>query len=149
MKIEKYPLKAEDSFMVFEFVSEGPKGIVPKLIKFSETNLKGFYNLGFGDWNDKWLKIDDLAKSNNGDTNKIFATIATTIMEFNKYYPDAIIFAKGSTSARTRKYQTEINKYLSVIEPVFEVFGSIKEQKWAQFQPGINYLSFIAIPKKL
>ena len=30
--------------MVFEFISEGPKGQIPKLIKFSETTLKGFYN---------------------------------------------------------------------------------------------------------
>ena len=35
--------------MVFEFISEGPNGKVTKIIQYSETNLKGFYNLGFGD----------------------------------------------------------------------------------------------------
>ena len=49
MKLPRYQLKAEKSLMVFEFVSEGPKGQIPKLVKFSETNLKGLFNLAFGD----------------------------------------------------------------------------------------------------
>ena len=44
MKLPRYELKAEPSIMVFEFISEGLKGQIPKLIKFSETTLKGFYN---------------------------------------------------------------------------------------------------------
>lgn len=46
MKLPRYELKAEPSLMVFEFISEGPKGQIPKLIKFSKTTLKGFYNIG-------------------------------------------------------------------------------------------------------
>lgn len=49
MKLDRYQLKAESSLMVFEFISEGPNGKVTKIIQYSETNLKGFYNLGFGD----------------------------------------------------------------------------------------------------
>jgi hypothetical protein len=32
MKLERYELKAEKSLMVFEFVSEGPKGEISKLV---------------------------------------------------------------------------------------------------------------------
>ena len=49
MNLERYELKVEDSLMVFEFVSDGPKGRIPKLVKFNETNLKDLYNLAFGD----------------------------------------------------------------------------------------------------
>ena len=47
MKLPKYQLRAEKSMLVFEFISEGPKGQILKLVKFSETNLKGFFNLSF------------------------------------------------------------------------------------------------------
>jgi len=49
VKLPKYEIEAEDSLKVFEFVSEVPKGSIQKLIKFSETALKEFYNLAFGD----------------------------------------------------------------------------------------------------
>ena len=68
MKLPRYELKAEQSLMVFEFISEGPKGQIPKLIKFSETTLKGFYNLAFGDKNNETGDIDDAVVSNKGDS---------------------------------------------------------------------------------
>ena len=59
MKLPRYELKAESSLMVFEFTSEGGKGQIPKLIKLSETTLKGFYNLAFGDKDIDTGDIDD------------------------------------------------------------------------------------------
>ena len=49
MKLPRYELRAEKTLMIFEFISEEKKGSIPKLIKFSETSLKDFYNLAFGD----------------------------------------------------------------------------------------------------
>ena len=68
MKLPQYQLKAEKSLLVFEFISEGPKGQIPKLIKFSETNLKGLFNLAFGDKDKLTGEINDLVISNNGDS---------------------------------------------------------------------------------
>lgn len=59
MDLPKYQLSAENSLTVFEFVSIGTKGNIPKLIKFSETHLKDFYNIGFGDKNLETGDIDD------------------------------------------------------------------------------------------
>ena len=73
MKLPKYEIEAEDSLEVFEFVSEGPKGSIQKLIKFSETALKGFYNLAFGDKSLSTGDIDDKVVSNNGDSEKVLA----------------------------------------------------------------------------
>lgn len=70
MQLPRYELKAEKSLMVFEFLSEGPRGQIPKLIKFSETNLKDVYNLAFGDKHPETGDIDDMVVSNNGDSKK-------------------------------------------------------------------------------
>ncbi len=59
MKQPKYHLKAEKELTIFQFISEGPKGNVPKLIEFTETNLNGFYNLAFGDRDEISGKLDD------------------------------------------------------------------------------------------
>jgi hypothetical protein len=67
MKLERYELKAEKSLMVFEFVSEGPKGEISKLVQFGETNLKDFYNLAFGDKDPTSGEINDSVVSNNSD----------------------------------------------------------------------------------
>ena len=38
MKLPKYELKGEKALTVFEFVSEGPNGKIPKIIKYSKTS---------------------------------------------------------------------------------------------------------------
>jgi hypothetical protein len=45
--LDKYQLSADSNLMVFEFESIGPKGKITKVVQYSETNLKGLYNLGF------------------------------------------------------------------------------------------------------
>ncbi len=83
MRLPRYELKAEKSLMVFEFTSEGLKGQIPKLIKFSETTLKGFYNLAFGDKNLETGDIDDAAVSNNGDSEQVLATVVSAVYSLN------------------------------------------------------------------
>lgn len=50
--------------MFFEFESDGPRGKVTKLIYYTETELKGFYNLGFGDKDHRTGEIDDTIEAN-------------------------------------------------------------------------------------
>ena len=64
-----------------------------------------YFNLGFGDQDESTGKINDLTISNNSDTDRILATVAATILEFTAHFPDAIVYVKGSTPARTRLYQ--------------------------------------------
>ena len=44
MKLPKYPLASSDKLMTFEFTSEGQKGLIEKLVRFQETNVKNVYN---------------------------------------------------------------------------------------------------------
>ena len=47
MKYEKYQLESDRNLTFFEFESDGPKGKVKKIVQYTETNLKDFFNLGF------------------------------------------------------------------------------------------------------
>ncbi len=91
--------------MVFEFTSQGPKGQIPKLVKYSETNLKDMYNLAFGDKDIKTGQINDTIISNNGDSDMVLSTVVSTVYAFTDKYPDAWVFATGSTKVRTRLYR--------------------------------------------
>ena len=109
--------------MVFEFISDGPKGQIPKLVKYSETNLKDLYNLAFGDKDLTTGEINDRTISNNSDSNMVLSTVVSTVYAFTDKYPDSWIFATGSTKARTRLYRMGITKYLLEIKKDFLVFG--------------------------
>jgi hypothetical protein len=137
----KYLYSTNNHFLDYEFDSTGPKGMIKKVARFSEmeTNL---YNFGFGDLNEVTGEISDTIVSNNGDGDKVLRTVASIIYDFNAIYKNAAVFIKGSSPARTRKYQMGINKYWAEIDPIFEIWG-IEKGKWELFQKGQNYEAFI------
>lgn len=142
MKLPRYQLAGNDKLTTFEFVSEGPKGRIQKLVQFTSTNLKDVYNLAFGDKDKVTGKIDDTIISNNGDSEKVLATVTATIYAFTDKYPDAFIYATGSTKSRTRLYRMGIAKYLSEVETDFIIFGETKEG-WDIFEKDANYFGFL------
>ena len=105
MNVDKYPLKAESTLTTFEFISEGPRGIIHKMIQFQETNEPNLYNLAFGDLNKEKSTIDDFAISNNGDSEKVLATVVGSVYAFFDRHPDAFLYAAGSTKVRNRLYR--------------------------------------------
>ncbi len=142
MRLPKYRLKAEKSLMVFEFISQGPKGQIPKLVKYSETNLKEMYNLAFGDKDAKTGQINDTIISNNGDSDMVLSTVVSTVYAFTDKYPDAWIFATGSTKSRTRLYRMGITKYITEIKRDFQMFG-LKNDEWEKFEKEVEYEAFL------
>ena len=142
MKLPRYELKAEKSLMVYEFISEGSKGQIPKLIKFSETSLKGFYNLAFGDKDEFTGEIDDNVVSNNGDSEKVLATVVASVYAFTDLEKDAWVYATGSSQSRTRLYRMGITKYLDEILKDFVIFG-LREGEWENFEKEIDYTAFV------
>ena len=142
MKLPKYPLKAEKSLMIFELTSEGPRGQIKKLVKYSETNLKDLYNLAFDDMDVKTSEINDKIISNNGDSDMVLSTVVSTVYAFTDKYPDAWVFATGSTKARTRLYRIGITKYLLEIKRDFQVFG-LKDEEWEPFEKDVLYEAFL------
>lgn len=128
--------------MVFEFTSEGPNGKIPKLIRFTEMDVKDIFNLAFGDKKSGTNEIDDEVISNNGDSRKVLATVANAVDIFTREYPSTWIYATGSTQSRNRLYQMSINKYLHEIITNFEVYGLVNKE-WQKFRRGIVYEAFL------
>ena len=147
MKLPKYPLASSDRLMTFEFISEGSNGLIHKLVRFQPTNVKDVYNLAFGDKDNETEDIDDIVISNNGDSEKVLATVVATVYAFTDKYPKAWIYATGSTKARTRLYRMGINKFLSEVEGDFEVLGE-RNDDWENFKKNVEYEGFLVRKKK-
>ncbi len=128
--------------MVFEFVSDGPKGQIHKIIQYSETNLKEYYNLGFGDRIADTDEIDDSVTTNNGDSKKVLATVAATVYAFTDKHPEAWIYATGSSKSRTRLYRIGITNFLDEISNDFEVYG-LRDGEWEEFEIDADYEAFL------
>ncbi len=143
MKLPHYELIAEKTLKVYEFTSEGPKGQIPKLIKFSETALKGYYNLAFGDKNLETGEIDDQVVSNNGDSEQVLATVVSAVYMFTENNKDAYVYATGSTKARTRLYKMGITKYIDEVKTDFHVVYGQLEGEWDEFQKDTEYSAFL------
>jgi len=140
-------LASGDKLMTFDFISEGPKGLIHKLVQYKQTNFNGVYNLAFGDKDITTGEIDDTVISNNGDSEKVLATVVSSVYAFTDKYPEAIIYATGSTKARTRLYRMGITKYLVELTFDFEILGELKDD-WEDFKINVEYNGFIAKRKK-
>jgi len=142
MKLPRYQLRSSENLMTFEFNSIGPKGNIVKLIQYSETNLKGVYNLAFGDKDLQTGQIDDNVISNNGDSEKVLATVVASVYAFTDQHPEAYVYATGSTLARTRLYRMGISKYLDEVIEDFDIFGEF-DGDWNSYEREVDYMSFL------
>lgn len=87
MILDRYELKAGKNLTTFEFLSEGKKGKIVKVIQFQQMNLENLYNLAFGDKNSDTGKLDDQIITDNGDSAKVLATVVSAIYAFADRYP--------------------------------------------------------------
>ena len=97
--------------------------ITPRRFKFNRTKLENVFNLGFGDKDLKSGILDDKIVSDNGDFEKVLATVAATVYTFTENKPNSVIIIRGANKARVRLYQIGISKYFEKIYEDFEVFG--------------------------
>ena len=141
MRNEFYDLDIASDKMTFEFTSVGPKGKIPKLVLYTKTGIKDLYNLGFGDKDINTGDIDDTVITDNKDSLKVLATVASTVYVFLSKYPNVAVVAKGSTKSRTRLYQIGISNNLEEICADFNVYGRI-ERFWYPFKKNVEYDAF-------
>jgi hypothetical protein len=137
----RYQFESSPDLLTFEFDSVGPKGVITKVVNYMEINVKGFFNLGFGDKDPQSGYISDLTVTNNNDSQKVLATVARTLYLFTERYPEAIVLATGSTFARTRLYRIGIANNLAAIEQDFIILG-LTETNWEPFRKNVTYHAF-------
>jgi len=146
MRLDRYELRSDDPATSFNFLSEGPKGKFEKLIQFTLVNQEGLYNLGFGDKDPITGEVNDEVATDNGDTEKVLATVVAALYAFCDKYPAAWVYATGSTRSRTRLYRMGINRYYETVARDFEIFGQT-ESEWERYQKGNDYEAF-AVQRK-
>ena len=123
MKFEKYDnLSISSDALEFTFISEGPKGIIEKVVQYMATSDPSIYNLAFGDLLADG-SVDDHIKNNNKDRNKILSTVAATVYEFTARYPEKWIFFTGSTDERTRLYRMALTINFEELKNDFDIYG--------------------------
>jgi hypothetical protein len=142
MILPKYPLSSSDQLMTFEFESEGKLGRVSKLVTYQPTNLKGVYNLAFGDKSAETGQINDKAITDNGDRDKVLATVAATVYAFTDKYPDSWVYLTGSTKSRTRLYRMGISRFIDELDQDFEVYGQLIDG-WDKFKRDTEFEGFL------
>jgi hypothetical protein len=147
MILPKYPLSSSDQLMTFEFESEGKLGRVVKLVAYQPTNLKGVYNLAFGDKNADTGQINDRIITDNGDRDKVLATVAATVYAFTDKYSDSWVYLTGSTKSRTRLYRMGIAKFFEELNQDFEVYGQLNDN-WEKFKPDTEIEGFLVRRKQ-
>ena len=145
MDLGHYEYHVGEEFLDYEFYSDGPKGAILKVVRFTLVRSTDFeyFNLGFGDWNKEKSRIDDFVISNNRDAERVLSTVASTVLDFTDHYPDAIVYAEGSTRSRTRRYQMGINKYWDEIRLLFDLYGLIENEGFQPFERQRNYKAFL------
>ncbi|MFA9191060.1 hypothetical protein AAGV28_06715 [Flavobacterium sp. FZUC8N2.13] len=147
MKYPRYEYSTEAELNIFEFESIGIKGKIVKLVQYTEMNIKGYYNLAFGDLDIITREINDGVITNNGDATKVLATVVSTVYAFTGKYPEAYIFATGSSEARTRLYRMGITNNLEELKNDFYVYGLKNDETFEPFIVGEDYLGFLITRK--
>lgn len=142
MHLPKYHLTSDIFKHIFKFTSVGVKGNIEKGIHFEKTASENVVNLAFGDVNKNTGKIDDEIISNNGDRDKILATVFSALYIYTSQFPEHFVTIKGSTQARTRLYRMAITVYGDEFIDEFTILGLTKD-KWSIFKHNNNYSAFL------
>lgn len=146
MNYEKYEnIIASPDKLEFQFVSEGPKGKVTKVIQFTQTLNETIFNLAFGNLKSDG-SVDDETTNDNGDRNKILATVAGAVYEFSSRYPDKFIFFCGTTPQRTRLYRMALTINIEALKNDFRIYGvlrGIDTFERVVFRKGVDYFGFM------
>lgn len=142
MNLPQYKTNPDEDLHSFSFISEGKNGKIEKVIRY-EKITDDVFNLGFGDKDPITGKINDKVVTNNGDTEKVLATVVSTVFTFTKRNPNAYIYATGSNHVRNRLYRRGITKYLSEALDTFAIYGMLPNQEFEIFNPNTDYVGFL------
>ena len=141
--LEYYEYETKRTFKEYFFYSQGPKGRIRKIVRFAlmYNYPAPVYNLVLADWRKIDNNIDDEIITNNGDAKKVLATVGMIVLYFTDIFRNAIVHIKGNKAARNRLYQMNINIYLSQIQKIVYVYGSVNRKRQL-FQKNVDYEKF-------
>lgn len=130
----------------FDFMSEGPRTI-HKAVIYQKLPRPAAYNLVLVDVSDS-NQLDDFSVSDNGDRDKVLATVVQTLFSFFNQHPNASVSFTGSTPARTRLYQAAIARELDRARERLDIYGLVDGQP-EPFERNKVYAGFVIFQKQL
>jgi hypothetical protein len=90
-------------------------------------NLKMFITWLFGDIDENG-EVDDCRISDNGDRNKILATVFHVVNIYTEKYPERWILFSGSTKERTRLYRIAVGLNFDELSQIFDIYAFVHEE---------------------
>ncbi len=142
MHLDRYNIEINKAVTEFTFISEGHLGKIKKAVRYEEMQ-EGIYNLGFGDIHLLTGVLDDTIITNNGDMEKVLATVAYSVYIFTKKTPNAWIYVTGSSQSRIRLYRMAINQHFIEISKDFIIYTSQNDKEWDLFEPTTQHQNFL------
>lgn len=133
---------------IFEFTSTGPRGDIKKIVIIAPTSRSGYFNLGFGDLYPDSSQPNDKVVTDNGDRDKILATIAQIVDRYTARYPRHCLYLRGSNKARSRLYRMAINANLAELSAKYEIQGAFDDEEPVPFKPNVPFDVFLIKRKK-
>jgi hypothetical protein len=140
VKQKFYPYRASADYLNFYFESCSSACTIPKIVEYEEIEA-GTYNLAFGDVDEKG-RLNDSIVSNNGDMQKVLATIVRTVMTFLEIHPGRQVYFSGNSPARNRLYRATLSRDIESWSEIFEVDG-ISDGERITFRQNIDFEGFI------
>ncbi|WP_121965629.1 hypothetical protein [Myroides sp. N17-2] len=150
MQYPYYSLTAFNKNYSYEFTSVSDNKVIEKTINFTLLDIEdGLYNLSFGDKDKNTVNssaIDDKIVSNNGDMNKVLATLFQAVLLFTENKDFYKIYFTGSTPARTRLYRMAISNNYDDLSKYFVIYGVDHKGIVVYFKKNTEYRGFLIIP---
>ncbi|MCX2480646.1 hypothetical protein OQY15_16190 [Pedobacter sp. MC2016-15] len=148
MSINSYlNLETSSDFRVFDFESVGKTTLKKRALFDLIDEEEQLYNLALCTVAPDGTEDFD-TESKNGDMDMVLETVAHIAKIYSDEFPTRKIYFRGSTVARSRKYQMGINKHLDVLTKMFDLEGLIIDDNEdltlrEAFQAGTNYNALI------
>lgn len=140
-------LTAVPDLSLFRFVSEGRGGLITKEIRFAELPDSGMYSVHMGDIKQNG-DFDPSAISNNGDRNRVLATVIVAIEIYTKKYPARSILIGGFNEQRARLFRIAIGVNFKRISRIFTILEG-HEGRFFPFSPDTKSTVFHLRRRKL
>lgn len=148
LKYESYDaVRIANDLSSLDFISTCKHGQWLKRILFVASAAENIYNLVFGNLIEG-DEVDDFSINDNGDRNKILATIAKAINNYTRQYPFRKIYIIGSTEARTRLYRMAIGLNLDELSLTFDIYADT-ENGLVPFCRNMKLIAFLVSRKSL
>ncbi len=123
MKYEVYrDINTTKDYSEFDFISVGKNGTIHKRIVFEPMQMKGIYSVALLDV-DKNGSIRDDTIGNNGDRDKILASVAYTVEIYLGKYPERWVYFRGNTSGKTRLYRMAVGLNIDELVLKFDIYA--------------------------